>query len=166
MPAIRSDDTDLYLHSLHPLEIDHGVFVERHDTDIYSRGKKRTRRLSLSSDLSDQALLEERRYETEEIKRRYTLKRSKCNLTYPQSTSSWDHLLTQLDLQPDLLQLIHLCKVEEDRRREEETKMKIKELQVLHQLQFLQSRENVQAISDLSAEQVQRKLPPLVSLRK
>ncbi|RCH89274.1 hypothetical protein CU098_002602 [Rhizopus stolonifer] len=86
---------------LHPLEVDHGIFVDR-------------RRVSISSDLSDP------------------------------ETTNWHHLLSQFNSQPEMVQLIELCKIEEDRRRQEETKMKLKEYQVMNQLQYLKARQMLQ----------------------
>ncbi|KAI8334077.1 hypothetical protein EDC96DRAFT_525642 [Choanephora cucurbitarum] len=71
------------------------------------------RRTSISSDLSDQE----------------------------QTFTDWHQLLSQFDSQPEMIQLIELCKIEEDRRRQEETKMKLKEYQVMSQLQYLRARQ-------------------------
>ncbi|KAG0749091.1 hypothetical protein G6F57_005881 [Rhizopus arrhizus] len=47
----------------------------------------------------------------------------------------WRQLLSQFDSQPDIMVLIQLCKEEEDKRRYEENKMKLKEYQVYCELQ-------------------------------
>ncbi|KAI9247871.1 hypothetical protein BY458DRAFT_59156 [Sporodiniella umbellata] len=47
----------------------------------------------------------------------------------------WHHLLSQFDAQPDIMALIQLCKEEEDKRRFEENKMKLKEYQVFCEMQ-------------------------------
>ncbi|KAI8384031.1 hypothetical protein BD560DRAFT_309598, partial [Blakeslea trispora] len=52
-----------------------------------------------------------------------------------QAFTDWHQLLSQFHSQPEMIQLIELCKIEEDRRRQEETKMKLKEYQVMSQLQ-------------------------------
>ncbi|KAG1439469.1 hypothetical protein G6F56_012286 [Rhizopus delemar] len=47
----------------------------------------------------------------------------------------WHQLLSQFDSQPDIMVLIQLCKEEEDKRRYEENKMKLKEYQVFCEMQ-------------------------------
>lgn len=47
----------------------------------------------------------------------------------------WSQLLSQFDAHPDILILIQQCKKEEDNRRHEETKMKLKEYQLYCELQ-------------------------------
>ncbi|GAN01407.1 hypothetical protein MAM1_0007c00840 [Mucor ambiguus] len=116
---------------LHPLETAAGTFIER---------KNSCRRLSISSDLSDQEPIE-------------PTKRTDSN------TSHWKQLISQFDSQPEMVQLIQLCKAEEDRRRQEESKMKMKEYQVLRQLQYLQQRQSL-AIK-MSQKELDIHLPPL-----
>lgn len=53
-------------------------------------------------------------------------------------------LLSNLKLEPGLLQLIQSCKLEEERRKEEEAKTKLKEYQVLCELQYLKSKGSFQ----------------------
>ncbi|KAG1438924.1 hypothetical protein G6F56_012468 [Rhizopus delemar] len=48
---------------------------------------------------------------------------------------SWNQLLSQFNSQPDIQILIQLCKEEEDKRRHEENKMRLKEYQVYYELQ-------------------------------
>lgn len=55
-----------------------------------------------------------------------------------ENNKDWNNLISNLQLEPDMLQLIELCKLQEEKRRQEETKMKLKEYQVLCQLNFLQ----------------------------
>lgn len=107
---------------LHPLQKNNGTFIER---------KNSTRRLSVSSDMSDPEDMEEQ----EQVSRR----RKSMN------HHNWNLLLSQFDEQPDILQLIQMCKAEEDNRRLEETKLKLKEYQVLNQLQRMQARESFEA---------------------
>jgi hypothetical protein len=114
---------------LHPLETTAGTFIER---------KNSCRRLSISSDLSDQEPIE-------------PTKRANAN--------NWNQLLSQFDSQPDMVQLIQLCKAEEDRRRQEESKMKMKEYQVLHQLKHLQERQSFE--NKISSKELDLHLPAL-----
>lgn len=62
-------------------------------------------------------------------------------ITKEEETEDWNHLIANLQLEPDMLQLIELCKIQEEKRRQEETKMKLKEYQVLCQLNFLQTKD-------------------------
>lgn len=116
---------------LHPLETAAGTFIERRSS---------CRRLSISSDLSDQEPIE-------------PTKRAKSNANH------WNQLISQFDSQPDMVQLIQLCKAEEDRRRQEESKMKMKEYQVLRQLQHLQERQSLEI--KMSQKELDLHLPPL-----
>ncbi|KAK4511587.1 uncharacterized protein ATC70_012803 [Mucor velutinosus] len=116
---------------LHPLETATGTFIERRNS---------CRRLSISSDLSDQEPIEPTR-------------RANSN------ASHWNQLISQFDSQPDMVQLIQLCKAEEDRRRQEESKMKMKEYQVLRQLQHLQERQSLDIKK--SQKELDLHLPPL-----
>ncbi|KAI8643813.1 hypothetical protein BD408DRAFT_138615 [Parasitella parasitica] len=110
-PTSTINNSSFYSNSyLHPLETTAGIFIERRDS---------CRKLSITSDLSDQQLTEP---------------------TRRASVNNWCQLLSQFDSQPDIVQLIQLCKVEEDRRRQEESKMKMKEYQVICQMQNLQER--------------------------
>ncbi|KAI7896870.1 uncharacterized protein EV154DRAFT_491062 [Mucor mucedo] len=111
---------------LHPLDTNNGTFIER----------KSLRRLSISSDLSDEEIQPVRR----------------------SNSHNWSHLLSQFDSQPDLIKLIQSCKEEEERRREEETKMKLKEYQVLRQMQHIQDR---QYFDSKSQKEFNLQLPPL-----
>ncbi|CAO3620684.1 unnamed protein product [Mucor hiemalis] len=98
----------------HPLENNDGTFIERRHSI--------SRRLSISSDLSDdEALYEKKNF-------------------LSHKSNNWNRLLSQFHSQPDIMQLIQLCKEEEDRRCQEETIMKIKEYQVYRQLQHLQQK--------------------------
>ncbi|KAI9252452.1 hypothetical protein BY458DRAFT_523040, partial [Sporodiniella umbellata] len=47
-------------------------------------------------------------------------------------SEAWSQLLSQFNSQPDIRLLIEQCKEEEDRRREEETKMRWKEYQLYY----------------------------------
>ncbi|CAO3647504.1 unnamed protein product [Mucor fragilis] len=116
---------------LHPLETAAGTFIERRNS---------CRRLSISSDLSDQEPIE-------------PTKRADSN------ASHWNQLISQFDSQPDMVQLIKLCKAEEDRRRQEESNMKMKEYQVLRQLQHLQERQSLEI--KMSQKDLDLHLPPL-----
>ncbi|KAL9537461.1 hypothetical protein MBANPS3_011753 [Mucor bainieri] len=75
------------------------------------------------------------------------------------NASHWNQLISQFDSQPDMVQLIQLCKAEEDRRRQEESKMKMKEYQVLRQLQHLQERQSFEI--KMSQRELDLHLPPL-----
>lgn len=111
---------------LHPLETNNGTFIER----------KSSKRLSISSDMSDEELQPTRR----------------------SNNHNWSHLLSQFDSQPDLIKLIQSCKKEEERRRQEETKMKLKEYQVLRQMQHIQER---QYFENKFPKEFNLQLPPL-----
>lgn len=113
----------------HPLENNDGTFIERR----HSLG----RRLSISSDLSDESVDDKKNL-----------------LSHKSNHNNWSHLLSQFDSQPDIVQLIQLCKEEEDRRCQEETIMKIKEYQVYRQLQHLQQKQQ-------STRGFHLQLPPL-----
>ncbi|KAI9333634.1 hypothetical protein BD770DRAFT_332986 [Pilaira anomala] len=94
------------------------------------------RRQSISSDISDEEFEPTR----------------KCN------SNNWNHLLAQFDSQPDMIKLIQSCKEEEERRCEEETKMRLKEYQVFRQLQYIQEKHYYEkkSLKDFNLE-----LPPL-----
>ncbi|KAG0742729.1 hypothetical protein G6F57_006457 [Rhizopus arrhizus] len=47
----------------------------------------------------------------------------------------WNQLISQFHSQPDIMVLIQLCKQEEDKRRYEENKMRLKEYEVYCELQ-------------------------------
>ncbi|KAL9557265.1 hypothetical protein PS6_001893 [Mucor atramentarius] len=87
------------------------------------------------------------------IERRSSCRRAKSNANH------WNQLISQFDSQPDMVQLIQLCKAEEDRRRQEESKMKMKEYQVLRQLQHLQERQSLEI--KMSQKELDLHLPPL-----
>jgi hypothetical protein len=118
-PTSTMATNNYYNTYLHPLQKNNGTFIER---------KNSARRLSVSSDMSDPEVIEEQ----EQVSRR----RKSMN------PHNWDLLLSQFDSQPDMIQLIQMCKAEEDNRRLEETKMKLKEYQVLSQLQSMQARQS------------------------
>lgn len=111
----------------HPLENNDGTFIERRHS--------LSRRLSISSDLSDESMGDKKSF-------------------LSHKSNNWNHLLSQFDSQPDIVQLIQLCKEEEDRRCQEETIMKIKEYQVYRQLQHLQQKQQ-------STKEFHLQLPPL-----
>jgi hypothetical protein len=129
---------------LHPLQKNNGTFVKR---------KNSTRRLSVSSDMSDP--------EDVEVQEQVSRRRKSMN------PHNWNLLLSQFNAQPDMIQLIQMCKAEEENRRLEETKMKLKEYQVLSQLQSMQARQSFEGLSSSSSSSPLRKeefklqLPPL-----
>ncbi|CEP13279.1 hypothetical protein [Parasitella parasitica] len=95
------------------------------------------RKLSVSSDLSDRELIEPARA----------------------SFNNWNQLLSQFNSQPDMVHLIQLCKIEEDKRRQEEYKMKMKEYQVICQIQSLQERRYFE--TKISQDELDLCPPPL-----
>ncbi|KAI9487585.1 MAG: hypothetical protein EXX96DRAFT_553861 [Benjaminiella poitrasii] len=105
------------------------------------------KRLSFSSDLSD---------EEQETRKSF-------DVYHQHNTSYWNQLLAQFDSQPDMLQLIELCKAEEDRRRQEETKMKLKEYEVWRQLQHMQAKKSFENNQVFSLKEFNLHLPPLSS---
>lgn len=71
--------------------------------------------------------------------------------------NDWNDLLSQFNSQPDMIKLIQLCKQEEDKRRQEETSLLLKQDQVLRQLQFITNSRQQQK------GEIQLQLPPLSS---
>jgi hypothetical protein len=102
-----------------------------------------SRRTSISSDISEEESIDNNR-------------------------NNWSQILSQFDSQPDMMQLIQLCKQEEDKRRQEETSLKVKEDKVLRQLQFIQfqSRAASAAAANSTDKDFQLHLPPLSSHNK
>ncbi|KAI8875459.1 hypothetical protein K501DRAFT_289360 [Backusella circina FSU 941] len=80
------------------------------------------------------------------------------------TNKEWDNLLGQFESQPDLLKLIQICKIEEEKRFYEETRAKIKEYQVIHQLETMQAKEEEDDV--LLSEKLTKQeigLPPALS---
>ncbi len=122
---------------LHPLEMNDGTFIERKNSISCNK------RLSISSDLSD---------EDEEV---YQQQRRLLS----HNNNNWNQLLSQFNSQPDMMKLIQLCKEEEDRRCQEETRMKLKEYQVMRQLQDIQDKQHFTTTP--TSKEFHLQLPPL-----
>jgi hypothetical protein len=75
------------------------------------------------------------------------------------ASNGWEQLLLRFESQPEIRHLIQSCRIEEQKRFYEETRTKMKQDQVYHQLENMQTRE---LFSEKSPERhLSLRLPPL-----